>query len=199
MTALLNRLGKVGSVGGLDASGGPRGGGIGRYKNAGGRGYYTDPSANLIGRQRDAAQNNNPLVGLPVDSVVLAQQRQKCHQKTSSSASLSNQNNQGTFQGRKIVSDVEHLYDVVDDKPAYENYDTLMEITSKACEQAMERLGDYNSGDDSGSSRGRRSGGSLHGRRGSSKDANNQEQKANWARMKEEELVDRMLSQFPVS
>ena len=184
MTALLNRLGKVGSVGGLDASGGPRGGGIGRYKNAGGRGYYTDPSANLIGRQRDAAQNNNPLVGLPVDSVVLAQQRQKCHQKTSSSASLSNQNNQGTFQGRKIVSDVEHLYDVVDDKPAYENYDTLMEITSKACEQAKERLGDYNSGDDSGSSRGRRSGGSLHGRRGSSKDANNQEQKANWARMR---------------
>ena len=63
------------------------------------------------------------------------------------------------YQGRKIVSNIQHLYKVVDDKKAYAYYDKLLsDVTSTTGTSASSVAG-----------------------------------------IKEEEMVDRMLSQFPVS
>jgi len=174
--------------------------GAGRYKNVGGRVYYTDGSAS--GSRRDAggsssgdAQQQRQRQGGSGSSSSSRGQKQRggkssSHHKTNPSM----QDNNGMYQGRKMVSDISHLYHVVDDKQAYENYDTLMEITANASAQANERLADGGNSDSSSSV--------SSSRRGRNRRANNressQEQKQNWARAKEEELVDRMLSQFPV-
>mmetsp|Transcript_58360 Transcript_58360/g.123779 ORF Transcript_58360/g.123779 Transcript_58360/m.123779 type:complete len:173 (+) Transcript_58360:844-1362(+) len=96
------------------------------------------------------------------------------------------------YHGRRMVPDVEHLYQVVDDRQAHENYDTLMEIARRAGAQTSELPSDSpgSHGSRKGSRRSRRSRGGGGSRESS------QEQKQNWARMKEEELVYRMLSQF---
>jgi hypothetical protein len=105
-----------------------------------------------------------------------------------------------------MVADVSHLYRVVDDRQ--ENYDELLEATRHAQAQASERLarlGDASDSDHASSDGDSRRRGGGRRRRlprdgGShSRDVSNQEEKQNWARMKEEELIDRMLSQFPVS
>jgi hypothetical protein len=94
------------------------------------------------------------------------------------------------YRGRKIIPDVSHLYEVVNDCDAYENYDTLMNMIMKSNGAAknasqpsirqVSGVGIYSDGT---------------GRDGhmcvcdeTIRDREN---------MKEEELVDRMLSQFP--
>ena len=87
------------------------------------------------------------------------------------------------YRGRKIIPDVSHLYEVVNDCDAYENYDTLMNMIVKSSGAAknasqpsirqVSGVGIYSDG---------------IGRDGHMSD---------WENMKEEELVDRMLSQFP--
>lgn len=182
------------------AGGGGSGGG--RYKNAGGRGYYTDgANANRTRRKEVAVQQHLAAAGSMGDASY--SNSRSGNQKQRGLGSNTAINN-GIYQGRKMVSDIGHLYQVVDDRQAYENYDTLMEITSNAATEATARMSSYsdhstsdNSSVGSNARRGRR-GSSRASSRGGSRDSS-QEQKQNWARMKEEELMDRMLSQFPVS
>ncbi len=176
--------------------------GGGRSKNArSGRGYYTTEH-----RQREAAA----AVGVPQllsgmgtnagTGLIDQRSRGKSIHETSSII-ITN----GLYQGRKIVSDINNLYDVVNDKEAHENYDTLMEIISNTTSAAAgdnnaddaERFSDCSGGSshyDGGSSARR----DLR-QRGANSRGNSLERKLIWARLKEEEVVDRMLSQFPVS
>lgn len=87
----------------------------------------------------------------------------------------SNNNKAAVYQGRKMVSNIQHLYEVVDDKEAYLSYDAVFGDHGGgggggSTEATLEdNLSDYSS-----------VGGSV-------------------GMIREEELVDRMLSQFPVS
>ena len=109
------------------------------------------------------------------------------------------------YQGRKIVSDINHLYDVVNDREAHENYDVLMEIISNTTNAAAAASSASNAAataaDDSDRLSDVSGGSSSHYSRSSGRGNNNSnlERKLVWARMKEEEVLDRMLSQFPVS
>lgn len=188
----------------------------GRSKNVSARGYYTDVTNERRRREAAAAVGVPQLlsgmgVGVGVggsggDTNVSQtnqqqQQRGKANNETIRPIIVTN----GVYQGRKIVSDVNHLYDVVNDKEAHENYDTLMEIIANTTAAAncnkvddAERLSDISAGSshhDSGSVGSRRD----HSRRGANSRGNSLERKLMWARLKEEEVVDRMLSQFPVS
>lgn len=176
----LDSAGVVGhkSWGNYKGSKGHEGAGGGRHRNAGGRGYYSDGS-------RGGRDPPHP-IALPGGSGDPPRGGRGARKGKGGGGGGGTAG--GTYRGRRMVADVDRLYQVVDDRQAYDNYDTLMEIASNASTQASERLAneaDHSEG--SGGRRGRRS-------RGSS-----QEQKQNWARAKEEELIDRMLSQFPVS
>jgi len=153
-----------------------------------GRSYYSDGTVDrrLLQQRREGSVN------------YAAQQQQTSlmigHQRKQQSKSNKNNNiqpsiNNGIYQGRKMISDISDLYNVVNDKESIENYDTLMEITSLANTEATERLS--TASDYTMSSTG---GGSIN--YGPDRKSS-QEQKQSWARVKEEELVDRMLSQFP--
>jgi hypothetical protein len=188
----------------------------GRSKNVSARGYYTDVTHERRRREAAAAVGVPQLLsgmGVSVgvggsggDSNVSQtnqqqQQRGKANNETFRPIIVTN----GVYQGRKIVSDVNHLYDVVNDKEAHENYDTLMEIIANTTAAAdsndvddQDRLSDISGGSshhDSGIVGPRRD----HGRRCANSRGNSLERKLMWARLKEEEVVDRMLSQFPVS
>ncbi len=177
--------------GGGGASVGSGLGRSGRFKNAGGRGYYTEVTADR--RRRETAAAAAAAMGVPqllsgmgVGSVVGDSNNSQWGDLNSRSNTSTNHSaiiKSGVYQGRRIVSDIDHLFDAVDDKEANEDYDALMEvIANTANADASDRLSDC-------------SGGSTHARRGT----NSLEQKLKWVRLKEEEVVDRMLSQFPVS
>ena len=181
-----------GSVSGGVGIGFGRSGG-GRLKNArSGRGYYTAEH-----RRREAAA----AVGVPhLLSGIDQRSRGKSNHETSPIIITD-----GMYQGRKIVSDINNLYDIVNDEEAHENYDTLMEIiydTTSAIAgdnnaDDAERLSDCSGGNshiDGGSSARR-----DHRQRGAKNRENSLERKLIWARLKEEEVVNRMLGQFPVS
>lgn len=211
-----------GGVGGGTTSGGISGGvGIGFGRSAAGRSknnarngrcYYADVTAERRRREAAAAVGVPQLLsGMGVGVGVMdsnAGNSQINHQSREGKSSIVNIRpimiTNGVYQGRKIVPDINHLYDVVNDKEAHENYDTLMEIISNTTSAAdvnnnnandVERLSDCSGGsnhvDGVGSDGGRRGANSTRG--------NSLERKLIWARFKEEEVVDRMLSQFPVS
>jgi len=173
------------------------GGGSGGYKNAtGGRLYYTDGTVDRRLQQKMREQGVTSSSQFGTDRQ--GGQKSKGKQTQQQLQPLMMMNN-GIYQGRKMIPDISDLYNVVNDKAAYDNYDTLMGITSHAATEATERL---SSGDESFSSHGGSTNSSRRGRDGTSprqRKMSSQEQKAMWARAKEEELVDRMLSQFPVS
>ena len=168
------------------------GGGSGGYKNAtGGRLYYTDGT---VDRRLQQQRREQGAVSSSSQFGTDRQGGQKLKGKQTQQLQPPMMNN-GVYQGRKMIPDISDLYNVVNDKAAYDNYDTLMEITSHAATEATERL---SSGDESFSSHGGSTNNSRRGRDGTSqRKMSSQEQKAMWARAKEEELVDRMLSQFP--
>ena len=171
----------------MDASG--RGGGSGRYNkhlSKGGRTYYIDGRINRRLQQsfqNKSGKNNNTLP----------------KNRKFSGGKLPSSLNTNVYMGRKMIADINDLYDILSDQQAYENYDTLMEITSCAQTEAATVL----SADYSSSTGGAAAGGSSSISNSNNSNSNNkessQEQKQNWARAKEEELVDCMLSQFPVS
>ena len=174
----------------IDVSG--RGGGSGRYNkhlSKGGRTYYIDGRINRRLQQsfqNKSGKNNN---ALPKN-------------RKFSGGKLPSSLNTNVYMGRKMIADVNDLYDILNDQQAYDNYDTLMEITSCAQTEAATVLSaDYSSSTGGAAAAGGSS--SISNSNNSNSNSNNkessQEQKQNWARAKEEELVDCMLSQFPVS
>ena len=178
----------------MDASG--RGGGSGRYNknlSKGGRTYYIDGRINRRLQQsfqNKSGKNNNN--ALPKN-------------RKFSGGKLPSSLNTNVYMGRKMIADVNDLYDILNDQQAYDNYDTLMEITSCAQTEAATVLSaDYSSSAGGaaaagGSSSNSNSNNSNSNNYNSNNKESSQEQKQNWARAKEEELVDCMLSQFPVS
>ena len=204
----------------------------GRSSNVGGRGYYSEGSTSGSRNRRRgepsqvpqqlpasmaSSSSSSSSVGGNYHSQRGTKNSNKGKRPSSSTVgkkktSANTISNSSTYMGRKMVSDISHLYQVVDDKEAYENYDELMEVTRNVREQALERLSYLGEGSDSEKNGSKSDGGSRRSssshrrhkhRRDkkssiSSRDVSNQEEKQNWARMKEEELIDRMLSQFPV-
>ena len=90
------------------------------------------------------------------------------------------------YNGRKMVPNINHLYEVVDDKEAYLNYDQIMMSYYPTTNTHDDDDHDDDHCSDDGSSSTLNGSGSI-GRNTVCR------------RMMEEELVDRMLSQFPVS
>jgi 1-phosphatidylinositol-3-phosphate 5-kinase len=85
------------------------------------------------------------------------------------------------YQGRKVVADIQHLYQIVDDREAYLNYDHYMNKNASAYTTEDEMTDDYSDSAKSKHSVSRSSSSRKH----------------RVVALSEEDLVDRMLSQFP--
>ena len=85
------------------------------------------------------------------------------------------------YQGRKIENNIQHLYQVVDDKEAYFNYDHYMNKNSSSAYTTEDESTHYSD--------------STKGKQSSSRSSSTRKKKV--VSLSEEDLVDRMLSQFP--
>ena len=174
----------------------------------GGRGYYTDPAARQRGQSSQAEKVNKQQGGGGSEG---ASQPETAAETAERLLSNDPRIRDGTYRGRKLVSvsDVTNLYSVVDDPEARLGYDDLMSIAEREVRNASAVESSYNnqtvaSRSTRGGSTGR-SNSSFPSRRSNSRGKSkedaaalaNARRRLKWAQAKEEEMVDRMLSQFP--
>jgi hypothetical protein len=179
------------SMSGLDNMSSPRNR---QQRGGGGRGYYSSDFVNSPSSVISNSGGGKNTRGKTTNNNTTTTAMGMIH-ATSSMVDRYNSHEATYYQGRKIVPDIQHLYHVVDDKEAYMNYDHYMNNNNNSSNNSSmnsNRSSRNNSGytteDDMTET-------DHSGSRHSSLTRRRQQQRV--VSLSEEELVDRMLSQFP--